>query len=115
MKFINSTMHAIKGIVYTLKTERNFRIQIVIAIITIILGFYYKLNSIEWMFISSAIFRVLSYETINTSVENLSDVCEKKKDIDIKHIKDTSASYVLLSAIYSVVIGLIIFIPKIFL
>ena len=110
---LQSIVYASKGIRYTFMHEKNFRLEIYIAILVVLLGICFKLNNIEWLFICSAIFRVLSYETVNTSVESLSDVCEKKKDIDIRHIKDTSAAYVLLSVMYSIVIGLVIFTPKI--
>ena len=109
---IQSIKHALRGIVFTFRTERNFRIQIAVALAAVAAGIYFYISAVEWMFLSSAIFRVLSYESINTSVENLSEVCEKKRDIDIKNIKDTSAAYVLLSAIYALTIGGIIFVPK---
>jgi diacylglycerol kinase len=108
-----SFIYAVDGIVYLIKTERNFRIQLTIGVIAIIAGVFFKLTEVEWLFVVSAIFRVLGHESINTSVEVLADECEQRKDLDIKHIKDMSAAYVLLSAIYSIVVGIVIFVPKI--
>ena len=108
-----SILYAIDGFVYLIRTERNFRIQLTIGVIAIVAGAFFRLTSVEWLFVISAIFRVLGHESVNTSVEMLSDECEHKKNIDIKHIKDMSAAYVLLSALYSIIVGIVIFVPKI--
>ncbi|MCA1806503.1 MAG: diacylglycerol kinase family protein [Actinobacteria bacterium] len=106
-----SIQHAIDGLRYVYRTGRNFRIQIIIGILAIVAGAAYGITTVEWLFVLSAIFRVLGQESVNTSVEMLADECEQRKDIDIKNIKDTSAAYVLLSAIYSTVVGAVIFLP----
>ncbi len=108
-----SFRYAIDGLVYLIKTERNFRIQLTIGVIAIVAGAFFRLTAVEWLFVVSAVFRVLGHESVNTSVEVLADECEQRKDLDIKHIKDMSAAYVLLSTIYSIVVGIVIFVPKI--
>jgi len=106
-----SIRHALDGLTHLFQVERNFRIQFTIGILAIVAGVYFQITTVEWLFVVSAIFRVLGHESINTSVEMLSDECEHRKDLDIKHIKDMSATYVLLSAIYSIVVGIVVFLP----
>lgn len=108
-----SIVYAVEGLLYLGKTERNFRIQLAIGVIAIVAGAFFRITTVEWLFVISAVFRVLGHESVNTSVEVLADECEQRKDLDIKHIKDMSAAYVLLSAIYSIVVGIVIFVPKI--
>lgn len=108
-----SISYALDGLSHLIQTERNFRIQLIAGLIAIVAGAFFRLTSVEWLFVISAIFRVLGHESVNTSVEMLSDECEHKKNIDIKHIKDMSAAYVLLSAVYSIIVGVVIFVPKI--
>ena len=110
---INSFANALAGLLYAITTQRNMVIQLIIGIVTIAMGVRFRLSEVEWLFIISAIFRVIGHETLNTSVEILSDVCENRRDIDIKHVKDMSAAYVLLSALYSVIVGVVVFVPKI--
>lgn len=109
----DSIKFALDGLSHLIRTERNFRIQIIIAIIAIGAGAFFSITTVEWLFLFGAIFRVLGHESVNTSVEVLSDECEHKQDLDIKHIKDMSAAYVLLSAVYSLIVGCVIFIPRI--
>lgn len=100
---------ALSGFAHMVRTQRNFRIQVAFGSFVLLAGAYFHITLVEWMFLISAIFRVLSHEAINTSVEELANVCETKKDLDIKNVKDTAASYVLLSVFYSIAIGILIF------
>ena len=83
------------------------------SLVVLVLGVCFRISTIEWLFVVSAVFRVLSHEAINTSVEELSDVCESKKDLDIKNVKDTAAGSVLLASVYSLTVAGIIFLPRI--
>jgi diacylglycerol kinase len=56
---------------------------------------------------------VIALELINSAIENIADFVSPKQDTKIKKIKDLSAGAVLFSAIISVIIGLIVFLPKI--
>lgn len=112
-KLSESISHALAGLKHIFSSERNIRIQSIVAIIAVGLGAAFRLTEVEWLFLSSAIFRVVGHETLNTAVERLSDMVESREDFDIKHIKDMSAAFVLLSAIYSLTVGAIIFLPKI--
>lgn len=70
-----------------------------------------KINIIEWIFVTSAIFIVLICEMINTAIEKLCDLIEKGHCVEIEVIKDISSGFVLLASIYSIIVGVIVFLP----
>jgi len=108
-----SFKYAFNGFCELIKNEPNARIHTAVSIIVIIGGIVLNLNTIEWVCIFFAIGLVISMEAINTALENLSDFVSPQKHAQIKKVKDIAAFAVLFCAIISVIIGLLIFIPKI--
>lgn len=104
--------YAFKGIDDVIKHEPNMKIHVVVAILVVIMAFILKVSIIEWIILVLLIGSVLAAETINTTIENLVDMYTKEYDEKAKIVKDTAAGTVLILAITSVIIGLIIFIPK---
>ncbi len=104
---------AFNGIKYFFKTERNGKIQAYVAALVILAGLYFRLSSIEWIFILLCIGAVLALEMINSALEHLCNLVHKEYHPVIRTIKDVSAGAVLITSIISVLIGLIIFLPKI--
>ena len=76
------------------------------------IGFLFHLNAYEWIEIIFAIFIVVITEAINTSIENLCNAVTMEQNDQIKKVKDIAAGAVLMSAITAVIIGLIVFLPK---
>jgi undecaprenol kinase len=113
-RFLHSFTFAISGIFHAIRNERNMKIHSVVAIIVIILSWIYDVSAIEWMFISFAICGVMALELVNTALERVVDLVTKDIHPLAKQAKDVAAGAVLLYAILSVVIGCIIFLPKIF-
>jgi diacylglycerol kinase len=111
--FTHSSKHALKGIWTILKNERNFRIQLVIAILVVIAGLILQLSHRDWIFVGFLIALVLISEALNSVIEALCDTISKEYRVNIKYAKDVSAGAVLVSATLSVIIGTIIFIPYI--
>lgn len=113
--FIKSIGYASRG-VWLVLTERSIKIQFVVAILVILMGFYFSLSSVEWVVIILAIFAVLAVETINSAVES---VCDIVKDISGVHstatrdARDIAAGSALLISIGALVVGLLVFWPKI--
>jgi diacylglycerol kinase len=105
---------AFSGIKYFFKTERNGKIQAGVSLITIISGLYLKLDAVEWIVIVLCIGSVLALEMINTALEHLCNMIHKDYHPSIKIIKDIAAGAVLTFSVISVVAGLIIFLPKLF-
>ncbi len=110
---IKSFTHAFNGLRIVFIEEHNARIHLLAAIIAIVLGFVLHINAMEWVAIVFAIAMVLSMEIINTSIENIADFISPEKDDMIKKIKDLSAAAVLITAIAALIVGIIIFAPKI--
>lgn len=113
-KFLKSFGFALEGILKFFLYERNARIQLVVAIIVIILGAAFNISQNEWLVIIFSIAFVLSLEMINSAIEKLCDLVSRDFHPCIKKIKDTTAGAVLVSAFFSLIAGLIIFIPKIY-
>ena len=112
--FYESLNYAYSGIKYCFKNSSNFRIQIFCASITLCMGFIFKLNNIEKIFIVSTIFSVLILEILNTSIESLVDLVVGYKFNKLAKIcKDCSAASVLLASINSLFVAVYIFLPKI--
>jgi diacylglycerol kinase (ATP) len=82
-----------------------------VAFAAILLGFIFKISHTEWIGVCIAL--VLSLELINTSIEKTIDLLHPDFNERAGEIKDMAAAAVLVAAIISVIIGLIIFIPKI--
>lgn len=109
---IRSFSFAIEGIKILFREEDNAKVHVLTAVIVIIGGFYFKISHVEWMLIAIAIGFVLVTEIVNTALENICDYLTEETDPLIKRIKDLSAGAVLISALTAIVIGLIVFIPK---
>jgi len=104
---------ALNGLKEAMIRERNFRIHLCVAVIVLCISFYFKLTPSEWMFVLLAIYLVLMAELLNSLCERIIDYIKPEYHINAKIIKDMAAGVVLLTAIVSVIIGFIIFLPKI--
>lgn len=111
--FKDSVKNAFNGIMYILKNERNFRIQIIAALLVIIASFVLRLELIEFAIIVLVIFLVWLLEFINSAIEIVIDMYTEEYNKKAKVAKDISAGAVTLTALMSVIIGIIIFLPKI--
>jgi diacylglycerol kinase len=109
--FFKSQGHARSGIKLIFKNERNFRIDLVVAIVVIIAGFAFQISYTDWIAISLVISMVFVAETINSAIEALCDTVSLDYKVNIKYAKDVSAGAVLVTALVSVVTGLIVFMP----
>lgn len=105
--------HAASGIKTHLKKGVNFRIQLIIGMLSILLGALLDINNHEWLFLTLFIAGVLALETINSSIEALCDTVTLENNEGIKNSKDLSAGAVLLFSIGAFIGGIIIFLPKI--
>lgn len=104
---------AIEGVAYVWRTQPNMKIHCVMGTIAVILGFLLRISEPEWLALALVIGFVLILEVVNTAVETLVDLYTDEYSELAKHSKDTAAGAVMLMAGVSVVVGCIIFIPKI--
>lgn len=112
-KLINSFKYAFKGIGHAFKYEQNFKIHSMFIIIVVLMSVLFKISKMEWLFIIVIIGLVIATELINTAMEALVDLVTSKYKELAKVAKDTASAAVLILALTSVIIGLVIFIPKI--
>jgi len=110
---IKSIGYALEGLKTLFKKEPNAIIHGAITLMVIFLGFYFEVSKTEWITLLIMIGLVFSLELINTAIENLCNLISMEKNVQIKRIKDLSAAAVLVAAIIAVLIGCIVFIPKI--
>lgn len=112
---LKSFANAFAGIAYFFANDRNGKIHLAITVIVIAASLALQVSTIEWMVVLLCIALVIGLEMLNSALEKLCDLVEPNYHPTIKMIKDVSAAAVVLSAIISVVIGIIIFLPKIML
>jgi diacylglycerol kinase (ATP) len=107
-RLIRSFGYAFQGITSAFRTELNFRIHIVAAVIAVAIGFYLQLSLERWGLVILAIGFVIVSELFNTAIERLGDeVANGNHRLVIKKAKDTAAAAVFLSAASALVIGII--------
>lgn len=109
---IASFSFAITGIIKLVKREHNARIHLVVICMVLPLGWYFSLNSTEWSFIAITISLVLITELLNTAIESVCDLIEPNHNINVEDAKDYAAGATLIAAIAAVIVGGIIFMPK---
>ncbi|MCW3785228.1 diacylglycerol kinase family protein [Plebeiibacterium sediminum] len=110
---LKSFKYAFNGIKSLIQNEHNARIHFIALFCVVVLGFVFQISIIEWLAIVIVSGIVILSELFNTAMERLADFIEPKHNIKIGLIKDYCAGAVLIAAIVAVVVGCIIFIPKI--
>ncbi|WP_251197907.1 diacylglycerol kinase family protein [Anaerotardibacter muris] len=109
--FIDAVRCALKGVALASK-ERNFRIDMVFALFTIVLGLICSISTLEWLVVLVCFGLVLGGEAFNTAIEHIVDLVSPEYHVLAGKAKDCAAGAVLLFAIAAFVVGCIIFIPK---
>lgn len=107
--FIEAWYNAINGIVYTATTQRNFRIQLVLAVIVLALSLFYGLGTTEFLCLVFALFFVIFAEMVNTAIETVVDLFVDVYHPKAKIAKDVAAGAVVLSACNALIVGYFIF------
>lgn len=111
-KFLKSFIYAFKGLAYAFKTQLNFKVHCLAALLVILLGLFVKLSAGEWVWVALAIALVLIVELLNTALEVLVDMISPQQNPKAGVIKDVAAAAVLIAAFLALTIGLFIFVPK---
>ena len=111
-RLIRSFGHAFAGIGHGLRTQGNLRIQLLAAVGVISAGLLLQISTIEWAILVVTIMIVMSAELFNTAIEAVVDRVGSEPHPLSKIAKDTAAGAVLIGAIGSVIVGLLIFGPR---
>lgn len=115
MQLIKSFGYAWNGLKTCFLGELNFRIHLLLTVAALSLAIVFGISAMEWVVLIVCIAFVLTMEMINTAIEALCDVVSTEIHPGIKKVKDIAAAAVLVSAMLSLLAGIIIFLPKIIL
>ena len=111
--FLHSLKCALVGVKEIFTSQRNIKIQVVIGILAIIMGFVLKISGGEWLAIAIVIGFVIAMESTNTAIEFTVDLITEERDEKARIAKDASAAGVLIASFTASIVGIIIFLPKI--
>ena len=109
---VRSFRHAIMGLAFVLRTQHNAWLHAIATVLAIILGVALRLPLGEWCMLALAVVMVWVAEAFNTGLEVLADAVVSERHPVVKIAKDVAAAAVLLSALGAVVVGAIIFVPR---
>jgi undecaprenol kinase len=107
-----SFIYAFRGLATIIREEQNFQVHLMLASATLVLGVLLGISRIEWCLLAIVIGMVVLMEAINSAVERVTDVLRPRINEYAKEIKDITAAAVMISSIVAVIVGLLIFIPK---
>jgi diacylglycerol kinase len=109
---LRSFGYAFEGVAYILRTQRNARIEIAIAIAAVVLALWLGITTVEWAVLVLTIALVMTLEWVNTSLELAVSLASPERHPSAKAAKDVAAACVLLGAVVSVLVGLLLFAPR---
>lgn len=110
---VKSFGYAFEGIYYALRYNQNLRIHFIVAYLVILASIYFQVTPFEMGILGLTILLVISAEMINTSIEQMVDLIASDHRKEAKIAKDVAAGMVLLTAVGSVMVGVLIFTPYI--
>jgi diacylglycerol kinase len=109
---LRSFGYAFEGAAYILRTQRNARIELAIAVIAVGLALWLGITPVEWAVLAITIALVVALEWLNTALELAVGLASPEAHPTAKAAKDVAAACVLLGAITSVVVGFLLFVPR---
>ncbi|MBU1177804.1 diacylglycerol kinase family protein [Patescibacteria group bacterium] len=112
-RLLKSFKYAGKGIFYAFREEQNIKIHFLLAIVAILLAIYFQISIGEIIALVVVISLVLVAELINTVLERIVDIIKPRMHPYAKSIKDMQAGTVLVAAAAALVVGLLIFAPRV--
>jgi len=110
-RFLKSIAFAKRGLVKAWHNEANFRWELIIACLVILLAGLLKISSVGLAIIIMTCAFVLALELINTMIEMISDVLKPRLDQYVKHIKDLTAAAVAVAALGSIGVAIFLLLP----
>lgn len=107
--FFKAFAYAWQGIAHTVKTQRNFRFHIAATVYVTAFSLFYELTVGEYVLLALTFSSVISAELINTAIEAAVDLCSPEQHRFAKIAKDAAAGAVLVTAIFAVAVGVLLF------
>ena len=109
MGFLKGFLYAVRGLWYCVRHERNFRIHLAVGFYVLLFAPYFSFTRGEWAVLLAVLALVPSLEAVNTAVEKAVDLVSPQRHPLARAAKDVAAGAVLLSACFSVAIGIVLF------
>ena len=103
---------AFRGIAALLKSEVHARIHLAATIAVIALGWWCEISRNEWLAVILAIGLVWVAEALNTAIEYVADLAHPDEHPEVKKLKDLAAAAVLFASIIALIVGLLVFCPR---
>lgn len=110
---LKSFSYAFEGVLYALKHNQNLRIHFMTAGIVILASLFFEVTPFEMGILGVMILLVISAEMVNTAIEQMVDLIVNEHKKEAKIAKDVAAGMVLLTALGSVIVGILVFVPHI--
>ncbi|GBR75740.1 diacylglycerol kinase [Candidatus Termititenax persephonae] len=114
LRLVLSFVYALRGIGRAVKYEANMRVHLVAGALALVGAAFLKIMPYEWLILFLTITLVIFAELINTALEANVDLVTKESRPEARLAKDVAAGAVLFASANAVVVGLVIFVPKIF-
>lgn len=105
---------AINGIIWLFSNEANAMVHLLATFIVVIAGWFFELSTSEWLTLALTIAAVIAAEAFNTAIEKTIDLLHPQKHAKAGLIKDLAAAGVLITSLAAVIVGALIFGPKVF-
>lgn len=109
-----SFREAFNGLKHAFSEHPNFRIHLMFSLLVIFLAWYYKISRFDTLILILTIIVGFAVEFLNTAVESVCDLVTIEFRKDIKIAKDVAAAMMLVTALGSIIIGVLVFYPYIF-
>lgn len=104
---------AIAGLGWAIQTQPNFRVHLVLSLIALFGGWYFRVTATEMLILVFAIVLGLSAEMVNTAIEAMTDLITRQWRAEAKIAKDVSAGMMLITAVGALIVAAVIFLPHI--
>lgn len=108
-KRINAFGYAFTGLFMAIREETHLKVHLIAMIFVTFLGYYFRINNVEWLVIVICCGLVIAAELFNTAIEKSCDLITKEWNREVKYIKDVSAAGVLVLSVVSIIISYLIF------
>lgn len=110
-RLIQSFKYAGRGLYQTWKDENNFRIEVIVTVIVLVLGWWLKFDVVKMVILIVTCGFVLALEVVNTMIERISDLLKPRLDHYVHQIKDLSSGAVLIAAVTAIGVALFLLAP----
>jgi diacylglycerol kinase len=110
-KVLQSISYAWSGVLYVIRHELNFRIQLFASMVVFVSAWLFNIRRSEIIVLSLLVLLVLILELLNSAVEKIIDVVKPRRDLHAEQVKDIMAAAVLVASLGAGSIGVVIFWP----